>query len=192
MGGSIRLAWLTALHRARITLVVALAFAAALAACSRPIDRPLEGARPGPGGTSKTDVPPTVSPPNAQTREPIVIAASTPPPSPTTAGRPPIISGLLPPADAAIAPGQVNLGARVAGSSDLVEVSLWLDNVLLRPQVTQQDTRTWSVSVSHQFEGPGKHSLRISAKDQDGRVGGFQWSFDIGGAAGPSPQAKPR
>lgn len=174
--------------------MAALLLASASLACSRPIDRPREGAQPvpsGPRATPTIDTPPTLAVPGSPAPGvPIVIAVSpTPSPSPGT-GRPPIISALQPAADAVVPPGQVTLGARVAGSVELVEVNLSLDGAPLQPQLSQQDARTWTVSLARPFDAPAKHTLRISARDREGKVGGFTWSFEVA-APGPTPRPSP-
>jgi hypothetical protein len=107
--------------------------------------------------------------------------------------RPPIISAIQPASDGLIPPGAVTLGARVAGSTDLTEVELSLDGAPLQPRVTTQDARTWTVAISKSIEEPGRHIVRITAKDRDGRAGGFTWSFEVGEVGvrpSPSPRAR--
>ena len=155
-------------------------------ACSRPLDRPLDGARPigaGQAPSRLVEPPPTVVPPESSLTvppSPIVIVLGSPSPSPATtvAGRNPILSGLLPAPDALVASGSVNIGARIAASSELSEVVLLLDGAPVQPNVTPQDPKTWHVAYTGKLD-VGKHEVRLNAKDSDGRAGGYRWQFDV-------------
>jgi hypothetical protein len=170
-------------------------------ACSRPVDRPLDGAPPVPYGQLASgrlvEPPPTLSVPGATPGgppSPTVLAVASPSPSPTPvlAGHNPILSGLLPAPDALVPAGSVNFGARIAGSSDIAEVGLVLDGTPVQPQITQQDARTWLVAYSGKLD-VGKHEVRLNAKDRDGRAGGYRWQFDVDSkaAATQQPVARP-
>jgi hypothetical protein len=155
-------------------------------ACNRSADRPISGAPPVRSGGG--DPPPTLATPlAAPIGEPaLVVALASPSPSPALAGRNPILSGLLPPPDAEVPLGPINIGGRVSASSDLVEVVLSLNGIGVQPRITIQDPRTWLISHSSSLQ-VGKHEARLTAKDRDGRAGGFRWSFIVQPAAQPSP-----
>jgi hypothetical protein len=164
----VRVAWLGC-------VVVALA-------CGRPLDRPREGAPPareGEAHSDAVDLPPTLIAPGAS---PTVSSPSPlvePSPSPTTAvaGRNPVLSALAPAPDALVAPGAVNIGARVSGSSDIAAVVLVVDGSTVEPGLTPRDAKTWLVGYTASLD-VGKHEVRLSARDRDGRVGGYRWRFE--------------
>jgi hypothetical protein len=170
--------------------------------CGRPIDRPLEGAQPPRPGEAAAGPPrPLIaalalpSPSPSESPLPIATIATSPSPSPSPPGRNPIISALNPGQNASVPPGNVTLSARVAGSSDLVEASLALDNGPVQPEIRKQDARTWVVAYSARLEA-GQYTARIRATDRDGRAGGFTWQFtveptDDQPAATPVPSPRP-
>lgn len=161
----------------------------AVLACSRPIDRPLEGARPLAGDSGRgVQVPPTLVPPasTATPPPPSPVVQAVPSASPSLLGRNPILSGLLPAPSAIVPPGAVNVGARISGSSDLVAATLSLDGAAVQPQVTMQDPRVWLVAYTGRLDD-GRHEVRLNARDQDGRTGGYTWQFDVRPRTLPSP-----
>src|SRR5919197_805201 len=89
-------------------------------ACSRPLDRPLQGAPPVHGEVSSgllVEPPPTLTVPGGAVPlpSPMVPVAPTPSPSPALAARAPILSGLAPAPDAQVPHGPVSIAARIAG-----------------------------------------------------------------------------
>lgn len=176
------------------TVVAGLAL---LLACSRPLDRPLEGARPplaGEGAGSRLiEPPPTLVLATATPTAPlpIVLPAVSPSPSPALAGRNPILSGLLPAPESQVVPGPVNIGARISASTDLTQVSLTLDGAPVQPRITTQDARTWLVAYTSTLAA-GKHEVRVNASDQDGRAGGYRWQFGVQARPEASPAAPAR
>ena len=164
--------------------------------CTRPIDRPLEGARSSVSGDAArgTGVPPTLAPPvsTPTVPPPSPVVRPVPSASPSLTGRNPILSGLLPPPSAVIPPGSVNIGARISASSDLTTVSLNVNGAAVQPQVTTQDPRVWLVAYTGQL-GEGRHEVRLNARDQDGRAGGYTWQFEVRPRAqlSPVPRAQP-
>ena len=177
----------------------------ALLACSRPVDRPQQGAAPGSGRPADfrgVDVPATLSPPQltagVAAPSPIVVVALVASPSPL-AGRNPIISGLAPVQDANVPPGPVTVSARVAASSELSEASLSLNGAPVQAHVAPAGPMIWQVSYSGDLAA-GSYAVQINARDRDGRAGGFRWQFTVGGGAptptvmatpAPAPATKP-
>jgi hypothetical protein len=164
----VRVAWLGC-------VVVALA-------CGRPLDRPREGAPPareGEAHSDAVDLPPTLVVPGASKTVSSPSPLVEPSPSPTTAvaGRNPVLSALAPAPDALVAPGAVNIGARVSGSSDIAAVVLVVDGSTVEPRLTPRDAKTWLVGYTASLD-VGKHEVRLSARDRDGRVGGYRWRFE--------------
>jgi hypothetical protein len=164
-------------------------------ACSRPIDRPQQGAAPGSGRAPDlrgVDVPATLSPPQltagVAAPSPIVVVALTASPSPAIAGRNPIISGLAPGQDANVPPGPVTVSARVAASSELSEASLSLNGAPVQTRVAAAGPLIWQVSYSGDLAA-GTYAVQINARDRDGRAGGFRWQFTVGGGAPPATAA---
>ena len=164
-------------------------------ACSRPLDRPLQGAPPVHGEISSgllVEPPPTLTVPGgaAPVPSPMVPVAPTPSPSPALAARAPILSGLAPAPDAQVPHGPVSIAARIAGSVELVEVALVLDGAAVQPKITPQDPRTWLVAYTDQLE-VGKHAVQLNARDRDGRAGGYRWQFEVQTKQPPTPTAQP-
>jgi hypothetical protein len=151
-------------------------------ACSRPLDRPLQGARPkasSEGATLAVEPPPTVSAPlpTPSPSPPPVIVLASPSPSPSIL-RDPILSGLLPAPNAMVAPGPVNIGARISASTNLTEVVLTLNGQTVEPNITEQSTQVWLIGYTSRLE-VGRHEVRLNAKDREGRAGGYRWQFDV-------------
>jgi hypothetical protein len=171
---------------------------AVLLACSRPVDRPQQGAAPGSSGRAPdlrgVDVPPTLSPPQLTASvvapSPILVVALAASPSPV-AGRNPIISGLAPGQDANVPPGPVTVSARVAASADLSEASLSLNGAPVQSRVAAAGPLLWQVTYSGDLAA-GTYAAQINARDRDGRAGGFRWQFTVGnGAPAPTAAATP-
>lgn len=184
------------------SLLLAIASLVLALACGRQAERPLSGAPPVRAVDAQGrdflsgEPPPTLTAPFSvatQAPAPLVVALASPSPSPALAGRNPLLSSLLPSPDAQVPPGPVNIGGRVAASSDLVEVVLMLDGASLQPRIAQQDPRTWLVGHTSTLEA-GKHEVRLTAKDRDGRAGGYRWQFSVqpAGQAPAVPSPKPR
>lgn len=177
----------TALHRRSLSgsllgLLVVLA-------CTRPIDRPLEGARPpGVDAVRAVEIPPTLAPPvsTATPPPPSPVVQAVPSASPSLTGRNPILSGLLPPPSAVVPPGAVTIGARVSGSSELAAATLSVNGAAVQSQITVQEPRVWLVAYTGRLD-EGRHEVRLNARDQDGRSGGYTWQFDVRPRTQPSP-----
>lgn len=169
-----------------------------LLACSRPIDRPLEGAPPVEARAARSlevEPPPTLTPPQLPppAPSPIIVALPSPSASPTApAGwRIPVMSRLLPIPNTTVPAGSVEIGARVSGSTDLTEVTLLVDGAAVQPEVATQSPLVWIVSYTSRL-GPGRHEVRISARDREGRTGGYRWFFDVEAGPQASPTTRTR
>jgi hypothetical protein len=176
-------------------LLLLAALLAVLMGCSRPTDRPQQGAAPGSGRAPDlrgVDVPATLSPPQltagVAAPSPVVVVALTASPSPAIAGRNPIISGLAPGQDATVPPGPVTISARVAASSELSEASLSLNGAPVQSRVAAAGPLIWQVSYSGDLAA-GTYAAQINARDRDGRAGGFRWQFTVGNGAPPATPA---
>jgi hypothetical protein len=166
-------------------------------ACSRPLDRPLEGAPPVRGAQPPApfvEPPPTLTAPAYSSDlppPPPAIPMPSPSPSPALAGRNPILSGLLPAPDALVPPGPVSIGARIVASAELADVVLLLNGSTVQPEVTPRDLTTWVVAYTGRLD-IGKHEVRLNAKDREGRAGGYRWQFEVkprSQASTPTPPA---
>jgi hypothetical protein len=121
------------------------------------------------------------------------VAVASPSPSPSFL-RDPLLSGLLPAPNALVAPGPVNIGARISASTDLTEVALTLNGQAVDPLITEQTTQVWLIGYTSRLD-VGRHEVRLNAKDRDGRAGGYRWQFDVQprpfGSATPAPARSP-
>ena len=166
-----------------------------IVACTRPLDRPLEGAPARPGSAANlglTEPPPTLAVPGAPpaASPALLMLAASPIPSPTAAGRNPILSGLAPAPDAQIPPGAVSIGARISASSELSEVAVILDGATVQPRITTFDAKNWGIAYTSKLEA-GKHEVHLNAKDSDGRAGGYRWQFEVEGPVQALPTTPP-
>lgn len=165
----------------------------AVIGCTRPADRPIEGARPGreaasPEAIGSFAVPVDTPAPAASPPAPPAPVAS-PVPSPPPTGRGPVISTIQPAANATVPPGVVTISSRVSALSDIAEVTIVVDGQAVRPTATG-DPRTPTYSVTINLAA-GQHQARISVRDDQGRTGGFTWTFTVADSpARPSPAPK--
>ena len=176
-----------------------------LAACAPPpIQRPREGAPPVVGGTPVrlvNAVPPTLSAAGSLSQTQTPTPALEPPPSPglpSTAALPgspglsPIVSGLQPAPGASLPAGDVVISARVSGSSDLVDVTAFLDGEPIGIEPVGPTVRVKTVSFVRTLAA-GTHEVRIQARDDRNQLGGYRWQFSVGEGRQPVavPAAKP-
>jgi hypothetical protein len=179
-----------------------------LTACApRAVERPREGAQPIGGSTPvrlMNSLPPTLSPAGRLAQTPTATPETAPPapPSPSPervraaspaipSGLAPIIAGLQPAPGAAISAGDVTIGARVTGSSDLVEVQAFIDGELIPVDVGGEGVRVKTVSFVRSFVS-GTHEVRIQARDEAGQLGGYRWQFSVGAARPPAAASTAR
>jgi hypothetical protein len=86
----------------------------------------------------------------------------------------------------------VVISARVSGSSDLVDVTAFVDGEQVALEPIGPSVRVKVVSFVRTF-AVGTHEVRIQARDQKGQLGGYRWQFTIGGGRQPAeaPATKP-
>jgi hypothetical protein len=169
-----------------------------------PVQRPREGAPPigastpvrlenvlpstlAPAGNlnpTPTPEPPPPSPPPA--------VAASPAASPGSPGLYPIVSGLQPAPGATLPAGDVVIGARVTGSSDLTDITAFIDGEAVTIDLEGPPVRVRTVSFVRSFAS-GTHEIRIQARDDRGQLGGYRWQFSIGAPRQPAavPEPKP-
>ncbi len=181
-------------RRAAILAVVLL-----LVACDAPpVQRPREGAAPIVGMTPirlENLIPPTLAPAATVTPtltpppSPPALAAS-PAASPGLPGLYPIISGLQPAPGSTLPAGDVVIGARVTGSSDITDVTAIIDGEEIAIDLGGPPVRMKSVSLVRSF-GSGTHEIRMQARDERGQVGQYRWQFTIGTPRQPAIPLSP-
>jgi hypothetical protein len=172
--------------------------AAFVAACGRPTDRPRDGAKPIAVGASPGRLLP--EPPATLSPAANLIATPVPPPPPSpvpalaasparSPGVYPIISNIQPPPGAALPPGDVVIGARVTGSTNLVTVLALVDGEPFQPTLGDPPSRSLVFSFVRELP-VGPHEVRIEARDEAGQTGGYRWHFTVGPRqAAPLPTA---
>jgi hypothetical protein len=85
----------------------------------------------------------------------------------------------------------VSIGARISASTDISEVSLTLNGAAVQPKVTEQSPQIWLIAYTGKLDA-GKHEVRLTAKDRDGRAGGYRWQFDVESQPAARPSPEPR
>lgn len=169
-------------------LPLILAVALLVGACSRPTERPREGAQPaaagGPVGRMLPQAPPTVAPATRPALTPTAEPTSPPSPDDVVIASPPtgiypIVSNIQPPPDSALPSGDVVIGARVTGASNLVDIVAFVDGDPVQPNMGNAPTRSLIFSFTRQLE-VGPHEVRIQARDDRGNGGAFRWQFTVG------------
>ena len=163
-----------------------------VAACSRPGARPRDGALPWLAGTPSErpagEVPPTLSPPEPKRATAAPTPQSTPIPTRASAAAPaqspgpgiyPLITNLQPAPGAAVPPGDVVVGARVTGGTNLVDVLAFVDGELVEPLMGSAPGRTMVISFVRQLS-VGLHEVRVEARDERGQTGSYRWFFSVG------------
>lgn len=98
----------------------------------------------------------------------------------------PIVSNIQPAPGSAVPPGEVVIGARVAGASALVDVLAFVDGEPFQPGVVSSASRSIVFSVVRDL-GVGSHEVRIQARDDRGHTGGYRWQFTVGPRQPPPP-----
>ncbi len=180
------------------SLLVSLVAVAALAACGRPLDRPISGALPGSSlSTPTSGVPPTLA---ANLRfsglaepSPGLGPGAAPLASPSPNAQPPIVRTVQPPANASLPEsGPVVVSAALVGrGADLATATLTIDGADAGVEPDRRDPRQWTVSVSQPL-APGPHTARVLVRDTTGASGGFTWQFTVGEpVATPEPTPPP-
>jgi hypothetical protein len=189
-------------RRQQVVLVVSLLL---LVACDyQTPDRPREGAPPLGASTPARPVslvPPTLAPASNLALTPTELpfaAVASPLPSPliplspiASPGLYPIISSFLPAPGATLPPGDVVIGARITGSSDLVDVVAYIDGEAVPVDMGGQAVRIKVVNLVRSLDA-GSHEIRMQARDNRGQVGGYRWQFMVSaGRAVPRATVEP-
>ncbi|MBI4494062.1 MAG: hypothetical protein HY690_14840 [Chloroflexi bacterium] len=151
-----------------------------VAACGRPLDRPLSGAAPPSGDYTPAPVyqeqaPPTLAPPTRVAQKPAREQAPTPTP---VASALPILRNLQPSPNARVAVGEVRIAAQITSFSNLAEVTATLNGQPVQVEVAGRDERSWTAFFSRKLEA-GEHEVRLVAQDDQGRRGGYRWQFTV-------------
>jgi hypothetical protein len=142
---------------------------------------PTQVATPGPRGTPTPLVRSSATPSPAET--PAASALTPTPPAgastPTPSGRAPWILLPQPAPDSKVAPGPVVIEARGRGDTPIASIKLDLDGVPLSVSLEQRSESTWRGVASTKVTS-GHHAVRATVVDEEGRTGGFRWTFDAG------------
>jgi len=135
-------------------------------------------------GVGATSVPlPGVTPPPAvATSTPGLAATPTPAPAvatatPEIAGRAPWILLPQPAPGARVAPGSMTIEARGRGDAAITSIRLELDGAPLPVAIEQRSESTWRGFATTQVT-PGQHAVRATVIDDQGRTGGYRWTFE--------------
>jgi hypothetical protein len=119
--------------------------------------------------TREPTPPPTVIPTPAPT-----LAAT---PTPQGSGRAPWILLPQPPPDSRVPPGPLTIEARGRGDAAITSLRLELDGVPLPVSLEQRSESTWRGFATARV-GAGQHAVRATVIDEQGRTGGFRWTFE--------------
>jgi hypothetical protein len=129
------------------------------------------------------------TPVSAETSAPTPPAADTPTPpiaptlilAPTAAasGRAPWILLPQPAPESRVTPGPLVIEARGRGDTPIAAIRLDLDGVPLAVSLEQRSESTWR-GVANTKVGTGHHAVRATVVDEEGRTGGFRWTFEAG------------
>ena len=185
-------------HPSGRVLAIALVGLLLVAACARPTDRPRDGAEPiAPGaraGRLQPEPPPTLAPAaNLVTTPTPWPTTAAPPPAASPASSPgiyPIISNIQPTPGSSLPPGEIVIGARVTGSSNLVDVRAVVDGEPFQPPLGTSPSRSLVFSFVRQL-ADGPHEVRVEARDERGQAGAYRWQFTVGPRPPPPTIARP-
>jgi len=100
-------------------------------------------------------------------------------PTPAPSGRAPWILLPQPAPDSRVTPGPVVIEARGRGDTPIAAIRLDLDGVPLNVSLEQRSESTWRGFANAEV-GSGHHAVRATVVDDQGRSGGFRWTFDAG------------
>jgi hypothetical protein len=120
---------------------------------------------------------PSLAPTPAAAATPTLQVAATPTPAPS--GRAPWILLPQPPPDSRVTPGPVIIEARGRGDTPIATIRLDLDGVPLAVSLEQRSESTWR-GFANTSVSTGHHAVRATVVDEEGRSGGFRWTFDAG------------
>ena len=102
-----------------------------------------------------------------------------PTPTPAASGRAPWILLPQPAPGARIAPGPLVIEARGRGDAAITAIRLELDGAALPVSLEQRSESTWRGFASTRITA-GQHAVRATVVDEEGRTGGYRWTFDAG------------
>jgi hypothetical protein len=150
---------------ARATPISLVAIAATAIQSSPPTTQPTPVATS--GATPMLTSLPTVGPTPAVT------------PSPAAAGRAPWILLPQPAPGARVASGPMVIEARGRGDAAISAIRLELDGASLPVSLEQRSESTWRGVATARISA-GQHNVRATVVDEQGRSGGYRWTFDAG------------
>jgi hypothetical protein len=101
--------------------------------------------------------------------------------TPTVAptGRAPWILLPQPAPDSRVTPGPLVIEARGRGDTPIASIRLDLDGTPLAVSLEQRSESTWRGFANTKVTS-GHHAVRATVVDQDGKTGGYRWTFDAG------------
>jgi hypothetical protein len=100
-------------------------------------------------------------------------------PTPAASGRAPWILLPQPAPGARVAPGPMVIEARGRGDAAITSIRLELDGAALPVSLEQRSESTWRGFASARISA-GQHAVRATVVDEEGRSGGYRWTFDAG------------
>ena len=123
----------------------------------------------------------TSAPTVAETSVPTVMPTPQTEATPTLApsGRAPWILLPQPPPDSRVTSGPIVIEARGRGDTPIAAIKLDLDGVPLNVSLEQRSESTWRGFATTRVAN-GHHAVRATVIDEEGRSGGFRWTFDAG------------
>jgi hypothetical protein len=127
------------------------------------------------------------TPGRVETPSAAIGATPTPPLAPTPAltatpsanARSPWILLPQPAPGARVTPGPLVIEARGRGDAAITVIRLELDGAALPVSLEQRSESTWRGFASTNVAS-GHHAVRATVVDDQGRTGGFRWTFDAG------------
>jgi hypothetical protein len=103
-------------------------------------------------------------------------AQASPTPAPAD-GRAPWILLPQPAPGGKVQAGQTTIEARGRGDAPIANMRLELDGAALSGTLEQRSDSVWRIAASTKV-GPGQHNVRATITDDQGRTGGYRWSFE--------------
>jgi hypothetical protein len=100
-------------------------------------------------------------------------------PTPAAIGRAPWILLPQPAPGSRVAPGPMVIEARGRGDAAITAIRLELDGAALPVSLEQRSESTWRGFASARVSA-GQHVVRATVVDEEGRSGGYRWTFDAG------------
>jgi hypothetical protein len=152
--------------------------AIAVTATPRPADQPTVTVASRSAEPPTVTVAPTPQPTPAPSATPVPQGAAAPSPTPAVAdGRAPWILLPLPAPGTKVPGGQATIEARGRGDAPISAMRLELDGAALPAATEQRSESTWRIFATTRV-APGQHTVRVTVIDDQGRSGGFRWTFE--------------